>query len=111
MSGDNVLFDVEALKNVSITEEDIFTFIDNQKPLQTAYWEIHVSLSKEAYLHQLDSIIYYLNERGLRFKFVNSLKSLKIMLSDAVQPSQIGKLITIYPENEVIFLNTMSDLY
>lgn len=73
-------------------------------------WKLHVSATPLSALAVLDAALTVLLSAGVRFKVVSTLGLLAAMNSSAFGTTQIGKFITVYPENDAAAVALAVDL-
>ncbi|MCS4485762.1 class III lanthionine synthetase LanKC N-terminal domain-containing protein [Staphylococcus americanisciuri] len=86
------------------------SFFD-QKKMKNHGFKIHISGSINNAHILLNISLPYLVKSKLNFKVVSSLNKLELQNSGIYGQSQIGKLITIYPEDNKILNKTLFDLH
>lgn len=99
-------------KGVTIKNDTFYTYVSHENctiPYQG--WKIHISATLENYKIILEKTLHCCLDFNITIKFVNSEEGLLSIISKTASPLEIGKFITIYPENDTKFLKFLEILY
>lgn len=98
--------------NVTIENTDCFTYISmSEAVIPYQGWKIHISATLENYQDILEKTMSCCYEEHISFKFINNTKDLLDIFSKKASPIEVGKFITIYPENDKKFLKILKSLH
>lgn len=96
--------------NLIINSNFTYVFSTN-KSIPYQGWKIHISATLDNYQKILDSVTTICLTNDTPFKFINSTEKLFFIFSKKTSQTEIGKFITIYPENDQTFLYLLDVLY
>lgn len=96
--------------NLIINSNFTYVFSTN-KSIPYQGWKIHISATLDNYQKILDSVTTICLTNDTPFKFINSTEKLFFIFSKKTSQIEIGKFITIYPENGQTFLYLLDVLY
>lgn len=96
--------------NLIINSNFTYVFSTN-KSIPYQGWKIHISATLDNYQKILDSVTTICLTNDTPFKFINSIEKLLFIFSKKTSQTEIGKFITIYPENDQTFLYLLDVLY
>lgn len=96
--------------NLIINSNFTYVFSTN-KSIPYQGWKIHISATLDNYQIILDSVTTICLTNDTPFKFINSIEKLFFIFSKKTSQTEIGKFITIYPENDQTFLYLLDVLY
>ena len=96
--------------NLIINSNFTYVFSTN-KSIPYQGWKIHISATLDNYQIILDSVTTICLTNDTPFKFINSIEKLFFIYSKKTSQTEIGKFITIYPENDQTFLYLLDVLY
>ncbi|MGT2926739.1 class III lanthionine synthetase LanKC N-terminal domain-containing protein [Streptococcus cuniculipharyngis] len=98
--------------DVTIKNTDCFTYISmSETAIPYQGWKIHISATLENYQDILTKTMSCCYEEHISFKFINNTKDLLDIFSKKSSPIEVGKFITIYPENDKKFLKILELLH
>lgn len=74
-------------------------------------FKIHLSATLQNYKQLLARVLPYLRSKKLTFKYLKTDECIFFNLSDAEDPAESGKLVTIYPKDRQHCLDLLEELY
>lgn len=87
-------------------------FLESRKyELKDYFFKIHISATVYNYKEIFKVVLPILFEKKVQFKIINGEKHLEKINTGEYGYSQIGKIITIYPENETELMYLLEELY
>lgn len=94
-----------------IKSNSYWTYVINkEKKLPLQGWKIHLSVVVEEAQDLLNTVVPYLIEREISFKYIPNINAVIYRNSKYADRSESGKFITIYPQNIDEFATLLSDL-
>ncbi|MEQ9763624.1 serine/threonine protein kinase [Streptococcus sp. ZJ151] len=99
-------------KDISVEHNGCFTYIStNKSRIPYQGWKIHISATLQNYQHILETTVNCCVSREVSLKFINKTDDLLEVFSKKASPIEVGKFITIYPENDTQFLELLENLH
>lgn len=80
--------------------EWLVTTFDTRRSQPEQGWKLHVSAHPATALEVLTRVLPVVRRHKVRFKVASSPRALSLLNAGAGGPSQIGKFITVYPEDD-----------
>lgn len=106
------LENIDLYSNVIIENNNCFTYVSmSGANIPYQGWKIHISATLENYQDILEKTMSCCYKESTSFKYINNTKDLLDIFSKKASPIEVGKFITIYPENDTKFLKMLELLH
>lgn len=88
----------------------LYSPLISDKKLPKQGWKIHISTNYDNYRKILEIVLKYCDSNRIYYKYIKEKYIYKVLYKKASRLSS-GKIITLYPVNDMEFLNCLQDLY
>jgi serine/threonine protein kinase len=100
----------EILQACGLEYKEVAHYLQAGEITKTQGWLLHLSVVQSQTLDLLQTVIPFLAEEGISFKIPINLATAEDLLTGNLGIAQIGKIVTIYPENDSIALRLAKKL-
>lgn len=93
-----------------IVKNNLWIGFNHNKPLPDQGWKIHLSFDASETTYLISRVVTFLFEKKVTFKLARTLNILVDINQGVYGPDMVGKAMTIYPINDIEFIELLNTL-